>query len=80
MAVLIKCCTKRDATQETSHIHILLASSLAKQSLTSIGSREISRYRDPRLRGKMKNRRVVFNIKGNDYRLIVAVSYKLRIV
>jgi len=28
----------------------------------------------------LKNRRVVFNIKGNDYRLIVAVSYKLGIV
>ncbi|WP_310384427.1 type II toxin-antitoxin system HigB family toxin [Roseateles sp.] len=28
----------------------------------------------------LKNRRVVFNIKGNDYRLIVAVSYKLEIV
>jgi len=28
----------------------------------------------------LKNRRVVFNIKGNDYRLIVAVSYKLQII
>ncbi len=28
----------------------------------------------------LKNRRVVFNIKGNDYRLIVAVAYKLDIV
>jgi len=28
----------------------------------------------------LKNRRVVFNIKGNDYRLIVAVAYKLGIV
>lgn len=28
----------------------------------------------------LKNRRVVSNIKGNDYRLIVAVSYKLLIV
>ena len=27
----------------------------------------------------LKNRRVVFNIKGNDYRLVVAVSYKLQI-
>jgi len=34
---------KRGATQETSHIHILLASRLAKQSLASIGSREVSR-------------------------------------
>ncbi len=41
---------KRGATQETSHIHILLASSLAKQSLASIGSREVSRYRDTRLK------------------------------
>ena len=24
----------------------------------------------------LKNRRIVFNIKGNDYRLIVAVAYK----
>src|SRR5690606_989921 len=28
----------------------------------------------------MKNRRVVFNIKGNDYRLVVAVAYQLQIV
>ena len=28
----------------------------------------------------LKNRRVVFNIKGNDYRLIVAIVYKLQIV
>lgn len=27
-----------------------------------------------------KNRRVVFNIKGNDYRLIVAVAYKVEVV
>ncbi len=27
----------------------------------------------------LKNRRVVFNIKGNDYRLIVAIAYKLQI-
>jgi mRNA interferase HigB len=28
----------------------------------------------------LKNRRVVFNIKGNHYRLIVAVAYQLGIV
>ena len=28
----------------------------------------------------LKNRRMVFNIKGNDYRLIVAIAYKLQIV
>lgn len=28
----------------------------------------------------LKNRRVVFNIKGNDCRLIVAIAYKLQIV
>lgn len=28
----------------------------------------------------LRNRRVVFNIKGNDYRLIVAVAYQLGIV
>ncbi|GAA4325095.1 type II toxin-antitoxin system HigB family toxin [Pigmentiphaga soli] len=28
----------------------------------------------------LKNRRVVFNIKGNDYRLIVAIAFKLSIV
>lgn len=28
----------------------------------------------------LKNRRVVFNIKGNDYRLIVAVAFRLSIV
>ena len=27
----------------------------------------------------LKNRRVVFNIKGNDCRLVVAISYKLQI-
>ncbi|WP_215859842.1 hypothetical protein [Acidithiobacillus ferriphilus] len=49
--------TKRNATQETSHIHILLATSLAKQSLASIGSRQISRYRNTRLK-------IVFGIDG----------------
>ena len=28
----------------------------------------------------LKNRRLVFNIKGNDYRLVVAVAYRLQIV
>ena len=28
----------------------------------------------------LKNRRVVFNIKGNDYRLVAAVAYRLQIV
>ena len=28
----------------------------------------------------LKNRRVVFNIKGNDYRLIATVAYKLGVV
>lgn len=28
----------------------------------------------------LKNRRVVCNINGNDYRLIVAVAYKLQVV
>lgn len=28
----------------------------------------------------LKNRCIVFNIKGNDYRLIVAIAYKLGIV
>lgn len=28
----------------------------------------------------LKNRRGVFNIKGNDYRLVVAVAYRLQIV
>jgi len=28
----------------------------------------------------LKNRRVVFNIRGNDYRLIVAVAYKVGVV
>jgi mRNA interferase HigB len=28
----------------------------------------------------LKSRRVVFNIKGNDYRLVVAVAYKLGVV
>jgi mRNA interferase HigB len=28
----------------------------------------------------LKHRRVVFNIRGNDYRLVVAIAYKLQIV
>jgi len=28
----------------------------------------------------LKNHRVVFNIKGNDYRLVVAVSFKLQLI
>ena len=36
-----------------------------------------ARYRSASV---LKNRRVVFNIKDNDYRLIVAIAYKLRIV
>lgn len=28
----------------------------------------------------LKNRRVVFNINGNDYRLVVAVAYKVGVV
>ena len=28
----------------------------------------------------LKNRRVVFNLKGNDYRLIVSVAYKTQFV
>lgn len=28
----------------------------------------------------LKNRRVVFNIKGNDYRLVVAVAYRFQAV
>jgi mRNA interferase HigB len=27
----------------------------------------------------LKNRRVVFNIKGNEYRLVVAIAYRLQI-
>jgi mRNA interferase HigB len=30
--------------------------------------------------GVLKNRRVVFNIKGNDYRLVVAIAYRLQVV
>jgi mRNA interferase HigB len=36
-----------------------------------------ARYRSASV---LKNRRVVFNIKGNDYRLIAAIAYKLQIV
>ena len=28
----------------------------------------------------LKNRRVVFNIKGNDYRLVVAIAYRVAVV
>ncbi len=36
-----------------------------------------ARYRSASV---LKTRRVVSNIKGNDYRLIVAIAYKLQIV
>lgn len=36
-----------------------------------------ARYRSASV---LKNRRVVFNIKGNDFRLIVSIAYKLQIV
>jgi len=36
-----------------------------------------ARYRSASI---LKNRRVVFNIKGNDYRLVVAVAYRLQVV
>ena len=35
------------------------------------------RYRSASI---LKNRRVVFNIKGNDYRLVVAVAYRFQAV
>jgi mRNA interferase HigB len=35
------------------------------------------RYRSASI---LKNRRVVFNIRGNDYRLVVAIAYKLQVV
>ncbi len=36
-----------------------------------------SQYRSASI---LRNRRVVFNIKGNDYRLIVAIAYQLQVV
>ena len=36
-----------------------------------------ARYRSASI---LKNRRIVFNIKGNDYRLVVAVAYNAGIV
>ena len=36
-----------------------------------------SKYRNA---GVLSSKRVVFNIKGNDYRLIVDIEYKLKIV
>lgn len=36
-----------------------------------------SQYRSASI---LRNRRVVFNIKGNDYRLVVAVAYGLQII
>ena len=36
-----------------------------------------ARYRSASV---LKNRRVVFNIKGNDYRLVVAIAYRLQVV
>jgi mRNA interferase HigB len=28
----------------------------------------------------LKNRRVVFNVEGNDYRLVVAIAYKVQVL
>lgn len=42
-------CTKRGAAQERSHIRALLASNLAKLAMASIGSKDVSQYRDTRL-------------------------------
>lgn len=36
-----------------------------------------AQYRSPSV---LKNRRVVFNIKGNDHRLIVAIAYRTQVV
>jgi mRNA interferase HigB len=36
-----------------------------------------ARYRSASV---LKNRRVIFNIKGNDYRLVVGIAYKLQVV
>jgi mRNA interferase HigB len=36
-----------------------------------------SRYRSASI---LKHRRVVFNIRGNEYRLIVAIAYRLQVV
>lgn len=36
-----------------------------------------ARYRSASV---LKSRRVVFNIKGNEYRLIVGIAYKLQVV
>jgi mRNA interferase HigB len=36
-----------------------------------------ARYASPSIR---KNRRVVFNIKGNDYRLVAAIAYRMGVV
>ena len=36
-----------------------------------------AQYRVPAF---LKNRRVVFNIKGNDYRLVVSVAYRFQAV
>ncbi len=51
--------------EESSHAHWTQPSDIKDQ------------YRSASI---LKNRRVVFNIKGNDYRLIVAVAYQLQIV
>jgi len=35
------------------------------------------RYRSASIR---PNRRIVFNIKGNDYRLVVAIAFKFQVI
>lgn len=45
----------------------------AKKAIWANPSDIKAQYRNA---GILKNRRVVFNIKGNDYRLVVAVAYR----
>ena len=54
----------------------MTAGSSVALSLTPGSSHPRGRRCHARSASILKNRRVVFNVKGNDYRLIVAVAYE----
>jgi mRNA interferase HigB len=49
----------------------------AKKSNWALPAKIKAEYRSASI---LKNRRVVFNIKGNDYRLVVSVAYRFQAV
>lgn len=48
----------------------------ARDAIRALGSAK-AQYRNASI---LENRRVVFNIKGDEYRLVVAIAYRMQIV